>query len=218
VRSRYVGNRDQREITLSTYIDKVNQKGTAPIIVNVLHSRLKTLFGMAADPITVNAANPTDAKAREATEKQDEIGWDNFIRGRHSILWNEAQAEYLAGQGEQTEIGRARRKKKSEKWIRDILEATLNLLTTVWIDRNEIIHRATEANPAAKVAFIHDRVETMYSRIDSFCQRDRARIFGKSLEDLTRSAVHNHQVAGNGGYSTSGKSGWNSATKFTQVL
>ena len=178
-----VETREQREMALWAYIEKLHQKGTAGIIVQVWESRIKTLFGMAAESVTGDAADPVDAITRDATAEQDEIGWHNFLRGRQSLLWKDAQAEFFAQHGAQTADKRAQRKKKAGRWSREIMEDTLQLLTSVWIDRNAKIHRSTAENPAAKVTFIHERVAVMYTKVDSFRHRDRARLFGKPMED-----------------------------------
>ena len=78
----------------------------------------------------------------DAAREQDELGWNNFCRGRISKRWKQAQHTYL-------EECRLLRKKTSNTWACNFLLHLYELIHEQWEHRNEEITKATKEKASA---------------------------------------------------------------------
>jgi len=167
---------DNRAAALHQYTIQLRQIKTAPTINEAITIRLKQLLYLQFESTTADSTLTTNTLIRDATIQQDEIGWVNFLRGRQSKIWEEAQGTYL-------ELGGAINRIKAARWSTQIIDATLTLLTTIWKDRNDSVHSSNDDTPSARITYIHDQVREMYRQQDNFRARDRTIIFGVPLDD-----------------------------------
>jgi len=82
-----------RRIILTTMIDTVIASGTPQEIIDVIHYGLSSLFNLQQDRLGDHHIDPVDPvilKDWRASEEQGNLGWDDFVRGRHSHLWADA--------------------------------------------------------------------------------------------------------------------------------
>ena len=73
---------------------------------------------------------------RLAAKEQDEIGWNNFCRGRISQRWREAQHEYLLDQN--------LTRRSSKSWCANFIKHIYIMVHTQWDHRNSAITKATK--------------------------------------------------------------------------
>ena len=105
-------------------------------MTDAIHQRLRVVLDTPAMDIY-----PEDTLPEEVTMAliaQDDLGWINFIRGRHSIKWEEAYDLYLeSGLGQNTfRSGRA--------WAKQLVESSLTLLVEIWCARNDQVHNQVD--------------------------------------------------------------------------
>ena len=113
-----------------------------------------------------------------ATASQDDLGWINFIRGRHSIQWEEAYDSYLeTGQGKETY-------KTAQAWAMNLVKASLTLLVEIWCARNDQFHNQPdeEGNLSPAIEAIHQRVWEIYEDKDLYNRATRAKLFDLTID------------------------------------
>jgi hypothetical protein len=87
---------------------------------------------------------------KTATQHQNIIGWDNYLRGYVSIHWCNQTTEM-----------KTRRSKV--KWFDRLTDTALSLITTIWKKRNEMVHGKTilEQRQKAREAVL-EKVRIIY--------------------------------------------------------
>jgi len=155
--------------TVVNRLEAVNQFMTSigektPLAVNmVLQQRLREaldLSPMAHQPEDI-AHHLEDTGQDDfilAVEQQDDLGWINFIRGRHSIKWEEAYDVYLQSLKGKPPC------RSGRQWATQLVKASLTLLVEIWYGRNDQYHNQEEADgtPTPRTRELHDRIRETY--------------------------------------------------------
>jgi hypothetical protein len=71
----------------------------------------------------------------KASRHQNLVGWDNFLRGYISIYWRECQILFYESS--------SHRRLSSETWDTNLIKAIVTLYTSLWKDRNRVLHGST---------------------------------------------------------------------------
>lgn len=75
-----------------------------PIIITVTNVRLQGIFGLEVDyDFDVYMTDQINVNTLAATTEQDTLGRTNYLRGRHSKEWENAQHAYLESKGKTRE-------------------------------------------------------------------------------------------------------------------
>ena len=108
-------------------LDKMN---TEPYIYRIIENRLlawprETYHKFKYDEMPL--------RTRQAMEAQDLLGWRAFIYGRTSILWQDAQKEWIIHDSTKWKITPA-------SWSANLVKGLFHLIRGMWDHRNSILH------------------------------------------------------------------------------
>jgi hypothetical protein len=92
---------------------------------------------------------------KEASEHQDDIGWNNFMLGRMAPEWASSQQSYYDWLG---------RRKTGQRWLVALTVKMLNLSWDMWDHRNRILHASTHPWNLIKVRAADRQIEDEYER------------------------------------------------------
>ena len=106
------------------------------IILEILKSRRR---GYRPD-FTVAYTNPD---LKDAIRDQQKIGWDNFVLGRWSPLWQTVQARYLLTFENQ---------RSPRRWAIEIIKKMIMITWDMWQFCNGIVHSAAGPDEIAQYA------------------------------------------------------------------
>jgi len=101
----------------------------------------------------------------DAVTHQDELGWINFIRGRHGIQFQSAYDQYLAELPTKKKL----KYKSGKAWATALVEASLTLLVEIWYVRHDQCNRpdTEDTTMTPRITELHNRVrETYQQRMD----------------------------------------------------
>jgi len=164
---------DERGEVVNKFIASISA-GTPTEVQALIHDKLCDALAIPTDDRLMNALTTA---YDEASTHQDALGWINFIRGRHSLKFQEAYDGYLA------ELPIKQRKKSKYKtgqtWATSIVAASLTLLVEIWYARNEK-YRSPEdidATMTPSLREIHERVREAYSQRMDYSEDIRAKLF-----------------------------------------
>lgn len=107
---------------------------------------LETLIPRTPTHFNNSHVDPSDLFLRAAAEDQDEIGWMNFVEGRISCKWREAQADYYLS----ISCNRSAR-----RWAEGLVQQLLSCVHKLWIARNAVVHERD-----ADGRYIKEKIET----------------------------------------------------------
>ena len=112
-------------------MEKIN---TYPILTEVITHYLKSWMRQTVPNILQKLIPtlPLHKLLLEATKQQDEIGWDNLLRGRISNTWLKAQTKYSPS-------------KTPSHWSKQAIKTFINASNSVWTVRN--ILKFSETTP-----------------------------------------------------------------------
>ena len=120
-------------------------------------------------------------RRRKEFTPQDELGWINFIRGRHSKYYEEGYDLYLEElpdkKGQQYKTGRA--------WAIALVKASLTLLVDIWHSRNDQYHNQDDNDDglSPRIRELHNRIRETYKDQLLFSTALRAKLFDKPMEE-----------------------------------
>jgi hypothetical protein len=148
---------------------------TAPSIITVILLRLSQLHSPAAwKPLPANL--PSDVK--RAAAEQDTMGWRQFLRGRVSKGWEDAQERWI--------VARATKWKRScARWSTTLLTAVWELSFEMWEHRNRVFHDPTHPWRIAHSQDRDERILQYFTRYHEshFLVNDR-RLFKTTAEHI----------------------------------
>ena len=107
-----------------------------PIYKAIINHLTSTLSNTPHTPYTTpNSVTPLDTKVQYAITAQSVIGWENFLKGRISKHWSEAQAMYYT-----LRVDIDKRKYTILRWKKRLLHAVIGGCITCWDKRNSELH------------------------------------------------------------------------------
>jgi hypothetical protein len=165
-----------RETAITTFISSIEPKTPADMTA-AIHQRLRTVMDTPALDI-----HPEDTAPEEVTMAliaQDDLGWINFIRGRHSIKWEEVYDLYLESGLEKNTF------RSGRAWAKHLVKASLTLLVDIRSARNDQVHHQVddEGDISHQLQALHQRVRETYESRGSFSNAMQAKLFDMTLEN-----------------------------------
>jgi hypothetical protein len=120
-----------------------------------------------------------------ATQDQDSIGWDQFLRGRVSKLWEDAQERWLVRIA-------TKWKRSSSLWLTRLLLVTWEVSFAAWDFRNKILHDPLHPWKRQRIQDLDSAIASDFSTFwpQDFLNLDRC-LFGSSADHMQ---VH-HSIA-----------------------
>jgi hypothetical protein len=115
----------------------MNKLGTNENIIRIIRSCIAAWLYGEEIPKYKDLIDEYIPYLKEAYEEQEIIGWENMIRGRWSIKWGEAYNSSQKKEFKEQHI-------TAEKWGKDIIVLTWQLLLDIWKHRNEEEHGTIE--------------------------------------------------------------------------
>jgi hypothetical protein len=92
---------------------------------------------------------------QELQDAQDDIGWDKFMFGNISVLWQEIQAQYFREIGKQN---------SGLRWTSALIQNIWKLTWDQWEHRNVILHNSenlvTQAHSVMISSWVQMELET----------------------------------------------------------
>jgi transposase len=85
----------------------------------------------------------SDLLCHTAVVKQDEIGWQNFVKGKISWSWVTLQLQHYQEQHSKQTV---------DKWTSGLVTQLLELTHGMWIHRNRVLHAVDEQGLALQQA------------------------------------------------------------------
>lgn len=86
-----------------------------------------------------SSLSESDVYAYQAASSQQRISWHNFVKGRHSKLWIQAQQQYFQELYKTTKLPKG----TIDKWKTSFLPTILQYGLDLWDQRNQIVHGST---------------------------------------------------------------------------
>jgi hypothetical protein len=158
-------------------VDKLGVKmqtiKTDPDIINVIRKRLARRHSR---PFTLPQSLPDAVK--RAVYDQDSIGWTQFLRGRLSKKWEDAQERWIIRCS-------TKWKRSSKKWLTKLVQAIWEVSREMWEHRNGVLHHPLHPWKLRKVRDLTERIKTEFAEYDeaSFMPKDR-RLFRSSAQHM----------------------------------
>jgi hypothetical protein len=110
-------------------------------------------------------------------DEQDKIGWYNFLLGRLSTKWMDAQQKYLESLGKRT-TGR--------RWTIAIISKLWDIAWDMWQHRNHIKHNTLHPRKQLEMEFLGQQVRELYAQgAKELLPRDQ-QLFQKSVQTLQK--------------------------------
>jgi len=159
---------DERAAALSTFIQSSIDIGTPRAMVHVMHYRLRNLFRLPVDTLGEYKGDqdtPITNRTIQAGQAQDELGWDNFIKGRHCSLWEDMYASYL------TTIPPPKTKyKKGLTWAMRLIRESIKLQCQVWMLRIKEINEHDDSTNDIRIRDqrVRQRVTETYKNRETY--------------------------------------------------
>jgi len=167
--------------------------GTHELLLHIIESGLRTLLnisGTTVEGYDIDQQNPLTTLMLSAGQEQDSLGWDNFLRGRHSKLFEEAYDEYLA-----TKPRVKMKYKKGITWATRLVQDSLTLLCKVWTQRSKHFHQPeqNEEGYTTKLsdARVRSRVEEVYDNREYYHRLIQDNLFQLPREDRLKQSTFN---------------------------
>lgn len=167
-----------REQALLKLIASLTAIGSPISGITIIQHRLNTFLHLPDSSPSYDVTDPLVPHILQAAHDQDQLGWDNFMRGRHSRLWAEAYDAYI-----ETRPKTKYKYKKGATWAAELVRNSLKLLTTIWINRNEELHDATHTEKSMSEQRAHARVTETYESMNLYPQLVRDQLFHVPLTE-----------------------------------
>jgi hypothetical protein len=137
---------EQWKISLETLGKDLAKRHTHPGLTRFLVARL--LEWKTRTPR--KALKTMEHDLQELQDSQDDIGWDKFMFGNISVLWQEIQAQYFREIGKQN---------SGLRWKRVVIQNIWQVAWDQWEDRNAIFHNSENLVTQAEAVIIASRVQ-----------------------------------------------------------
>jgi hypothetical protein len=111
------------------------------------------------------ALRPMEHYVQELQDAQDDIGWDKFMFGNISVLWQEIQAQYFREIGKQN---------SGLRWTSALIQKIWKVAWDQWEHVNAILNNSENLVTQAETAMIASRVQMeLETGIQGLLQGDR---------------------------------------------
>jgi regulator of sirC expression with transglutaminase-like and TPR domain len=111
------------------------------------------------------ALRPMEHDLQEPQDAQDEIGWDKFMFGNISVLWQEIQAQYFQEIGKQN---------SGLRWTSALIQKIWQVAWDQWEHRNAILYNSENLVTQAESVMIASWVQMeLENEIQGLLQGDR---------------------------------------------
>jgi hypothetical protein len=152
---------EQWKISLETPGKDLAKRHTHPGLTRFMLSRL--MEWKTRTPR--KAIRPMEHDLQELQDAQDDIGWDKFMFGNISVLWQEIQAQHFR------EIGKHN---SGLRWTSALIQKIWQVEWDQWEHRNAILHKSENLVTQAESVMIVSRVQMeMETGIQGLLQGDR---------------------------------------------
>ena len=115
---------------VTIFLEGLDQMNTEPHIYKIIENRL---LSWPTTNFHKFKYDPMPSSTRQAMEAQDLLGWRAFIYGRISILWQDAQKEWLVHDSTKWKI-------PYTSWSVRVVKGLFHLIRGMWDHRNQILH------------------------------------------------------------------------------
>ena len=122
--------RDKWKEGVSILLENLDNMNTEPFIYKIIENRLLSWPKRNHYKFSYDSIPPT---TRQAMEAQDLIGWRPFIYGRISVLWQDAQKEWLVHDSTKWKLSYT-------SWSAGLVKGLFHLIRGMWDHRNLILH------------------------------------------------------------------------------
>jgi len=180
-----------RREAMATYIHTIQDIGTPNELVTLIQLGLSNLLNIPSPPIhelQVDNGNTLMAMMIQAGQDQTSLGWDNYLRGRHSKLFAQSYDAYLA-----TKPIHKTKYTKGITWAARLVRESLLLLGKIWMIRNKEIHNPTRDDQGHTTKLsdqrIKQRVEEVYDDMSNYHQLIQANLFNIPREERTKQST-----------------------------
>jgi len=172
-----------RTSALQSFINILKDRGSPPPVCQAFNDRLALFLSIPLETtigrFDQDLTDPLSILTRNATFDQESLGWDNFLRGRHSLKWEEVYDEYLTIQQKK----RRHKYTTGRTWATHVAREGLILLTTIWRARNTEIHEVTGPDKSLSDQLIHTRVRETYATKHLYPELTQHHMFHKTEEE-----------------------------------
>jgi hypothetical protein len=136
---------EQWKISLETLGKNLAKRHTHPRLARLLLERL--LEWKTRTPR--KALRPIEHDLQELEDAQDEIGWDKFMFGNISVLWQEIQEQYF----------REKKQDSGLRWKSAFIQNIWQVAWDQWEHRNAILHNSENLVTQAEAVMITSRFQ-----------------------------------------------------------
>jgi hypothetical protein len=164
--------------SLDAFLETLKKACTLPAILDVLRSRMTSW--MHDTPPHAYRMDELPVLVVKAMTDQDRIGWPNFMIGRISNLWTDAQDQWLV------QIA-TRWKRSSLRWTRTVVQSTWEIAWDMWMHRNSVLHHPQHPWKLAALKTVDESIADIWSIYvpTDFLVRDQ-RLFQGSSEFIIK--------------------------------
>jgi hypothetical protein len=152
----------------------MNTIKTDPDIAKAIRTRLASL--RSNRQYTLPQLLPEAVK--QAVYDQDSIGWTQFLRGRLSKKWEDAQERWIIRCS-------TKWKRSSKLWLSKLVQATWEVAREMWVHRNSVLHHPSHPWKQRRVKELAARITTEFEEYEEvhFLPIDR-RLFKSSAAHM----------------------------------
>lgn len=168
---------DTRRQVMDTFKTKCLDIGLPPTITVIFHNRLRIFLDISNGEVAL-PEQPRDQDIVQAYQQQEELGWDNFIRGRHSVIWQETFDRLLVNMEQ-----RRGRPRTGKSMATKLVKSCLQLLVAIWCDHNQAIYSPDESGITMQSENVNARVREFYDNQHIYPQFIRDTMFNLPMED-----------------------------------
>ena len=122
--------KDKWKEGVSNLLESLDNMNTEPFIYKIIENRLLSWPKMRYHKFRYDPMPPL---TRQAMEAQDLMGWRPFVYGRISILWQDAQKEWLIQDSTKWKLSHT-------SWSTGLVKGLFHLIRGMWDQRNLILH------------------------------------------------------------------------------
>jgi hypothetical protein len=152
---------EQWKIPMEKLGNNLSKRHTHPGLTRFLLSRLIEFKTRTPR----KALRPMENDLQEIQDAQDDIGWDRFMFGNISVLWQEIQAQYFREIGKQN---------SGLRWTSALIQNIWQVSWYQWEHRNAILHNSDNLITQAEAVMITSWVQMeLETRIQGILQGDR---------------------------------------------
>jgi hypothetical protein len=145
--------RAQWIVSVDLFLANLDKDCTSPAITMVMRSRIQTWM-QGSEPRHYHS-DELPRLVASALRDQDRIGWSNFMIGRLSDSWTDAQDQWLV------QIS-TRWKRSSARWAKNTVQGIWDILLAMWLHRNSVLHHPQHPWKIAAIATTDEVIKDIW--------------------------------------------------------